>query len=326
MDVDDKSVHVGGLQRIKTPDGYIIPLSIVQGLPRLAIRPFTDREWDELPHVILTKDIEWDPSVLDHSTGSDDWQETISEITPGNSAFDEFGNYRKRVVVQQAEFLTRETNNIEEDNIDRCILHAHSSSSFFPRQTYASSLNAGADNPTSLPQVTSREITSNEPDYKALRPYFGWLSEDRIKKTLQLTTQYGRIPHGTLLKRHYRSPNPALNVRRRSEPVACDIVYSDTPAIDDGSTSAVLFVGLNTHVTDVYGIKTDRQFINTLEDNIRERGAPTKLISDRAQVEISEQVQEILRTLFISTWQSEPHQQQQNYAERRWQTVKTATN
>jgi hypothetical protein len=103
-------------------------------------------------------------------------------------------------------------------------------------------------------------------------------------------------------------------------------VYSDTPAIDSGVTVAQFFVGCDSMVCDIYGIKTDKQFVNTLEDNIRERGAPNKLISDRAQVEISEKVQDILRTLFIGSWQSEPHQQHQNPAERRFQTVKTAAN
>src|SRR6056300_1089543 len=31
------------------------------------------------------------------------------------------------------------------------------------------------------------------------------------------------------LQRHFRSPFPALNVNRRSEPVATDTVYADTP-------------------------------------------------------------------------------------------------
>ena len=159
-----------------------------------------------------------------------------------------------------------------------------------------------------------------------MRHLFGWFSADRIRETFRRTTQYARMPHGTLLRRTYKSPNPALNVPRRSEPVSCDIVYSDTPAVDHGGQAAVIFYGTQSHVTDVYGIKTDSQFINTLEDNIRERGAPTKLISDRAQVEISNKVLNILRSLFVKSWQSEPHQQQQNPVERRWQTVKNATN
>jgi hypothetical protein len=66
-DVNDKSIRVpGGIQRIQTLDGYIIPLSITDGLTPLSICPYTDHEWDNLPHVILTSELEWDPSVLDH--------------------------------------------------------------------------------------------------------------------------------------------------------------------------------------------------------------------------------------------------------------------
>jgi hypothetical protein len=41
--------------------------------------------------------------------------------------------------------------------------------------------------------------------------------------------------------------------------------------------------------------------VNTLGDNIIQRGAPNKLISDRAQVIISNKVADILRTLCIAT-------------------------
>jgi hypothetical protein len=47
-----------------------------------------------------------------------------------------------------------------------------------------------------------------------------------------------------------------------------------------------------------------------------------KLISDSAKVEISKQVLDILRALCIDDWQSEPQYQHQNYAERRWGTLK----
>jgi hypothetical protein len=79
------------------------------------------------------------------------------------------------------------------------------------------------------------------------------------------------------------------------EPVATDTIYSNTPAIDCGITSAQLFVGTKTcFPSDVYPIKSDKQFVNTLLDNITQRGAPTKLISDCAQVEISERVKQVL--------------------------------
>jgi hypothetical protein len=113
-------------------------------------------------------------------------------------------------------------------------------------------------------------------------------------------------------------------VRPRDEPVATDTdtIYSDTLGIDCGVTSAQLFVGTKTHTADVYPIKSNKQFVNTLLDNITQCGAPTKLISDRAQVEISERVKQVLQPLHISTWQSEPHQQHQNPAERQYQNIK----
>jgi hypothetical protein len=85
-----------------------------------------------------------------------------------------------------------------------------------------------------------------------------------------------------------------LNVRPHAEPGATDTIYSDTPAINCGVTSAQLFVGTKTHTGDVYPIKSDKQFVNTLLDNITQCGVPTKLISGRAQVEISECVKQVL--------------------------------
>ena len=63
--VDDKSVKVKGTQCIITNDGFKIPISIKNGLPCIPLRPCTDAEWDTLPHIIVTSDLDWDPTVLD---------------------------------------------------------------------------------------------------------------------------------------------------------------------------------------------------------------------------------------------------------------------
>ena len=76
----------------------------------------------------------------------------------------------------------------------------------------------------------------------------------------------------------------ALNGHRRSQPVAIDTIYSNTPAIDNGATQAQFLVSCKTMVCDAYLIKTDKQFVNTLEDNMRTRGAMYQLVSDSAQV------------------------------------------
>ena len=50
----------------------MIPLTIKNGLARLQMRPYTDKEWDTVPHVFFTSETEWEPSVLDHTLTDDE--------------------------------------------------------------------------------------------------------------------------------------------------------------------------------------------------------------------------------------------------------------
>ena len=59
-------IKVGGKQHIEILDGYVIPLNIWSGLPYMTIHPYTDTEWDYLPHAILTADTDWNSSVIDY--------------------------------------------------------------------------------------------------------------------------------------------------------------------------------------------------------------------------------------------------------------------
>ena len=306
-EVNDKSMKVsGGLQRINTQDGFCIPLNIKAGLPYMTLRPFTDQEWDNLPHVVLTSDTDWDPTVLDNVIDHDDkWFDALPDFPHGtqDSLFDLQGNYKHRTVVQHID--------VNDSDLGNGIL---------PNSPY---LFEAYENETT-PQA--REVTSKEPDYASYIPNFAWQPIDVIKRTFHATTQYARIPMSTHLTRHFKSPFPALNVKRRQESVATDTVYADVPAIDCGHTQAQFYCGLSSLVCDAYGMKTDKQFINTFEDIIRERGAMDRLVSDNAQVETAGRAKDIFRAYVIGHWSSEPHQQHQNYAERKYQHVKNTTN
>ena len=63
------------------------------------------------------------------------------------------------------------------------------------------------------------------------------------------------------------------------ENVATYTIYSNTPFVDYGSTCTQLFVDTNSLVSYVYGMKTDKQLVNTLEENICACGAMSKLVS-----------------------------------------------
>ena len=98
-DVNDKSIFApGGLQRIKTVDGYVFPLNIRDGLPYLSTKPYTDAAFELLPHVILTSNVDWDPRIMDFEVEDDKaWYDAISDDIDPSILFDEFGNYKGRI-------------------------------------------------------------------------------------------------------------------------------------------------------------------------------------------------------------------------------------
>ena len=180
--------------------------------------------------------------------------------------------------------------------------------------------------PMSPTQANKHNVKSETPDYDKYRPYFGWVNTDTIRDTFKHTSQWGVSIDTFPMRRHLKSRNPALNVPCRHEAVATDTVYSDTPAVDSGVKQAQLFVGKDSLVSDIYPIRSGKQFVNTLEDNICRSSAMDKLISDSVKNEISHKVKDILRAYNINEWQSEPYHQNQNPAEWRYRTIKAWAN
>ena len=87
--VHDKLIPHGGRQCIETPDGYVIPLDAHQGLVYMKIRPFTNEEFRRLNHVVLTRDIPWDPSRYDRSLSDDrTWLSQQVDPLPLHDGFD----------------------------------------------------------------------------------------------------------------------------------------------------------------------------------------------------------------------------------------------
>ena len=171
------------------------------------------------------------------------------------------------------------------------------------------------------------DVSHETPDYEKFRPYFGWVNVDTVQKTMEKSTQLGVSLTNTFpMKKHLKSRNSALNIPRRHEAVATDTVFSDTPAADSGVKQAQVFVGRDTLVADAYRMRSGKQFVNTLEDNIRRRGAMDKLLSDSAKPEIINKAMDILRAYHISKWHSEPYHQNQNPAEWRYRTLISWTN
>ena len=347
--VDEKSRAAGGRQTIITRCGRVLPLHIRHGLAHLDMVPATDAMMSDptIPHVILTEDTEWDPTTLDNEYDDPDiWSDARYqhlENDPEDSPyieprFDDTGNYMHRY----AAYLEVPVNGVLSEVLGQPTtspLNLASAALEDPHEypywydptdpdplvttpthsNYTFDVNAGYT-------FNLKDIKPSKVDFAAYQPMFGWAPIETIKRTWAATTRLGQTTLHWPMRKHYKARNPALNIPRRNEAVATDTIYSDTPAINGGQKYAQLFVGRRSLVTDVYPLKSLKEFVNTVEDEIRKRGAMTKLISDSAAVEISKKVKDLLRTYGIDDWQSEPHHQHQNPAERRIGTILNATN
>jgi hypothetical protein len=82
------------------------------------MRPCTGQEFETLPHIILTSELEWDPSVLDHVFKED---EQWGEAPTFNSQFDEDSNYKQRIILHHKTYFERQDGTTTDDIIDQCI-------------------------------------------------------------------------------------------------------------------------------------------------------------------------------------------------------------
>ena len=293
----------GGKQSITTPDGFTIPLAIRDGLCYMDMRKPTEVEMEQFPQVLMTSDMPWNPQDLDAEPEDTDFLDTVEHEDDHDDWVDCDEDYG-------------ETFSEHELNVTSC-LRAVNTSTWHAL--------AGAIKPP-------RAILPKKPNFDALRPYFGWISSDKVKATLEHTTQWFRASCRMPMRRHYKTRFPAANVNRWNENVATDTFFSDVPAHDDGITGhggctmVQVYTGIKSHFTKVYPMSSESQIPDTLNDLIRDRGAPNNIKNDCAKAEISKAVHEILRHYKIGQYLTEPEQQNQNPAERRIQDIKNDVN
>ena len=284
--VHETSVKVGGTQLITTLDEYSVPLLIKDGL---AYATSLGKSTDQ--------DMDTYPHVF--ITSPDEWDPSqVPDQLFGVPMFDACGDFNKPIIANLNNLLDAPPGDCES---------CTEISSVFTANLHQSS-----------PQ---------EPDWNTQRPYLAWTSPSSIKDTFNVTTRHGTAPNTQdYIKNHFKPRNPVFIIPRCSEDVATDTIFSDTPAVDDGSTMAQFFCGHDTLVCDAYGIKSTKQFINTLSDKIRKWGAMDTLIIDGGNYDISKGVTDLLDSLFIQDFQSESYHQDQTKTETCFGPAKRCTN
>ena len=350
--VDDRSRRLhGGNQCIITQEGYVIPIHIRDGLPRFDMRPPTDEEMEKYPHVFITSDAPWDPHCLDEEF-SEEFHDTVMELPEvverrenRDPRVDDQGNLRRTYDDYQALFRAQDefiaANALSVEYEERWY-NASSTGVVFldesgemvdyvsrKQDVFSSMVQRLASLPYSMFPNRLRRFF---PKVETLKPFFGWVSNDKIKGCLDNTTQHYRGVVHYPFRKHFKSRFPAANVPRLNEWQATDTFFSDTPAADDGipghggSTMLQLFVGLDSHHTAGYPMKSEKQVPEAVEEQIRKVGAPIGLMSDNAKSEMYGRAKDLLRLYEIDDRQSEPEYQHQNPAERQVQDVKRMMN
>ena len=161
--VDDCPKSLGGTQCVITHDGYNIPLSICEGLPYMDMTKPTLEDIARYPHVTFTADNYWDPRIADNEVFHD-------PLEP-----DDYDAYPDQCYL---------------DTLDGEI------------GAYHSKISETSDTRTEVHREP-RSVLPKKPDFEALRPYFNWISIERIQETLANTTQFFRAARQNCMKRHW---------------------------------------------------------------------------------------------------------------------------
>ena len=314
--VDDRPIGVGGTQSLRTLEGYSIPMDVINGLCYIKLRPFTDDEYLDLPHVEMTRDVEWDPSKFDRNLTQDrTWMARQPDPPPIHPGFDHEGNYLRRADILDRGLTSKDSTPPPPPP------HPQSDLEYI-REKLPLLVNINELHHSHFAHRRTRPRDPND-----FRKYFLGMPASVVSATLDSTTQfYHNIGSDAarIIDTH-KSLYTGSNVRRRNENLACDTMVPDTIGWG-GVKLAQLFVGRKSRHISVWRMRRESEFPGVLEDVIRRYGAPDTLVSDMAKAEISNRVKDLLRKFCVDDWNSEPHYQWQNYAERIIQEMKKYVN
>jgi hypothetical protein len=179
----------GGKQRILM-DVYQLLLGFNNGLPYLHCQKPTDDELSMLPHITMSLDITWDPSLYDNINDNIDRFYDPWEDTPEHEySFDQQGEYQHRTVathtiVPEEEFFDAieyiDFNDLVDAFID--VLHPESVSVVY--------------------NVNLTDVAKVKPNFEILHLLIGWDPIDTIQRTFDITTQLARGRVSDTLKQH----------------------------------------------------------------------------------------------------------------------------
>jgi hypothetical protein len=209
IEVDDIPIKLSGKQRIRHPDGFIIPLHVRNGLAYMDMEYPTDEDLLTLEVAIFTNDEPWDPRKLDGEHSVHKVQYTEEELTPDWSEMEE-------IIPDEMELSE------EEIAIENNVL----------KFAYQEEFDVFVEK--CLREVHFKKVDPAKQQLEDLAPNLGFIPLNRIEKTIENTTQWGKLDTRFPMRHHYKLRNPAHNVKRANDDFASDAIISAVPAVYDG--------------------------------------------------------------------------------------------
>ena len=177
--VHDSSKSTGRQQLGVTHEGYSIPLHVHNGLYYMDMILPTDDDMEQYPHVFISADGPWNPDVVDEEFFFDA-TDAITDI-PG---------------VQQCRDAREALDLFPASTLLVPSLHD-------PTITQAR-LASVLHSLSFLPQTLRHRL----PDLDAHLPNFGWVGKERIRESLEKTTQHYKADQRVPMRKHFWSRFP----------------------------------------------------------------------------------------------------------------------
>ena len=151
---------------------------------------------------------------------------------------------------------------------------------------------------------------------EALQPRLAWKPLHVIKKTLENTTQWGRMLCQYPMKKHHVSRYPWNNRHRLREEVAMDTAFMATTSFS-GDTCEQIYAGLVSRMINVYPMpsKAHGYILQSYQDFMRYEGVPEGLHRDMAPEEKVDKIIALNRDMKVRDTFAEPGHPNQNPAE-----------
>jgi hypothetical protein len=178
-EINDKSLWLsGGKQRILM-DGYQIPLAFCNGLPYLPCWSPTATEVASLPHLIITSDVDCDPTTYENLISDIHIFHATEADFIHHSTFDDCGNYRHRTAATHNTHPEPEYFDVHD----------------YPDLSYVIDDLHDAHHPAVIANIYQAHTVESSPapcKHDFLKPLFALATADTIKRKLTVTLQYVR--------------------------------------------------------------------------------------------------------------------------------------